>query len=80
MESYETKGQRYFGETQVPGCEDEALGAVLTELGDLVLLEDAEGLGGIVGAEQISGIEDVAEVVAGETVGVGVPGVEPGAE
>ena len=63
-----------------PGGEDEALRAVLAELGDLILLEDSEGLGRVVGAEQVSGIEDVAEVVAGETVGACVPSVEFGAE
>ena len=63
------------GGLAVPGGEDEALGAVLAEFLEFIVLEDAEGLRGIVGAEQVGGIEDVAEVVAGEAIGAGVPGV-----
>ena len=63
----------------VPGGEHEALGPVLAELGDLVLLQDAEGLGGVIRAHHVFGVEDVAEVVAREPVSPGVPGVEFGA-
>ena len=56
------------------------MGAVFAELFDFVVLEDAEGFAGEVGAVDVGGVEDVAEFVAGEAVEVGVVGVEFGAE
>jgi hypothetical protein len=37
---------------------------VLTELADLVILEKVEGFAGVIGPHQISGIEDVAQLIA----------------
>jgi hypothetical protein len=54
------------------------LGAVLAELADFVVLEHPEGFTGVIGRQQIGGIEDVAQFVAAEAVEVGVIGVEFG--
>ena len=64
----------------VPGGEDEAAGAVFAVLADFLFLEDAEGFRGVVGALHVGGIEDVAQLVAGQAVGAGVEGVELGAQ
>ena len=53
----------------VESLHDEASGAVFAEAADLVGLEHAEGLGGVVGALHVGGVEDVAQLVAGQTVG-----------
>ncbi len=47
---------------------------------EFFLLEDAEGFGRVVGAFHVGGVEDVAELVAGEPIEVRVVGVELGAE
>jgi hypothetical protein len=52
----------------IPRFEDEALGAVVAVVFDVVIFEDAEGFGGVVGAVGVGGVEDVAEFVAGEAV------------
>lgn len=60
----------------IPRVEDEALGAVVAVVFDVVVFEDAEGFGGVVGAVGVGGVEDVAEFVAGESVEAGETGVE----
>ena len=62
----------------VPGGEDEAGGAVLAEALDLVSFEHSEGFGRIVRTLHASGVEDVAQLVAGEAIGARVPSVELG--
>ena len=47
---------------------------------DFLFLEDAEGFRGVVGALHVGGVEDVAQLVAGQAVGAGVEGVEIGAQ
>lgn len=64
----------------VPGFEDEAAGAVFAVLADFLFLQDAEGFGGVIGALHVGGVEDVAQLVAGQAVGAGVEGVEIGAQ
>ncbi|WP_197064825.1 hypothetical protein [Leptolyngbya sp. KIOST-1] len=56
------------------------MGAVFAELFDVVVFEAAEGFAGEIGAVDVSGVEDVAEFVAGEAIEVGVVGIEFGAE
>lgn len=62
----------------IPRLQHQPLCAVLAELADLVILEYAEGFAGVIGAHHISGIEDVAQLVESEAVGVGVVGIEFG--
>ncbi len=64
----------------VPSGEDEAAGAVFAVLADFLFLEDAEGFRGVVGALYVGGVQDVAQLVAGQAVGAGVESVELGAE
>jgi hypothetical protein len=54
------------------------LRAVLPELTDLVVLEHPEGFAGVIGAQQVGGIQDVAQLIPVEAVEVGVVGVEFG--
>ena len=49
----------------IPGFENEALGAVFAEFLELIFLEHAEGFAGVVGAHQISGVEDVTQLITG---------------
>ncbi len=56
------------------------MGAVFAVLAGFVVLEDAEGFGGVVGAHDVGGVEDVAEFVAGQAVEAGVVRVEFGAQ
>jgi len=64
----------------IPSGEDEAAGAVFAVVADFLFLEDAEGFRGVVGTLHIGGVEDVAQLVAGQAVGAGVEGVEIGAQ
>jgi hypothetical protein len=64
----------------VPGGEDEACGAVFAVLAEFLPFQDAEGLGGEAGAVDVGGVEDVAELVAGEALEAGVGGVDLGAQ
>jgi hypothetical protein len=64
----------------VVGGEHKASSAVLTEALDFVLFQHAESLGRIVRSFQVSGIEDVAQFVAGKAICAGVPGIKLGAE
>ena len=52
--------------------------AVLAKLAQLLVFEHAEGLAGVVGAQHVGGVEDVAQLVAGQAVEAGVIGVELG--
>jgi len=62
----------------VPRLKDEAAGAVFAEALVLFVFEDAERLAGEVGAVDVLGVEDVAELVAGQAVELRVVGVELG--
>ncbi len=64
----------------IPRLQRELSGAVFAEAGDLVLLEHAEGFGGVVRALHVGGVKDVAQLVAGEAIGARIEGVEVGAE
>jgi hypothetical protein len=75
------------GQTGVSECLCEALidwptaaGAVLAKGAQFVGLEHAEGLGGAVPTHHVGGVEDIAQLVAGEAVEAGVVGVELGAQ
>ena len=67
-----------LGDKRVVGGEDEAAGAIFAELALLAGLEHAEGLAGIVLPHDVGWIEDVAQLVAGETIGDRIPGIELG--
>ena len=56
------------------------MGAVFAVFLEVFVFQDAEGFGGVVGAHDVGGVEDVAEVIAGEAVEAGVVGVEFGSE
>src|SRR5690348_11951949 len=60
----------------IPRFEHEALHAVLAELALFVLLENPEGLGGVLFAHDRRGIENVTELLACEAVEAGVPRIE----
>src|SRR5690606_16784423 len=62
----------------VPGLKHKAGGAVLAVEAQFLLLEDAEGFGGVVGALHLGGVEDVAQLVAGQAIGAGIEGIELG--
>ena len=64
----------------IPRFQHQALGAVFAELTHFVFLQHTKGLGGIIVAHYVAGVEDVAEFVAGEAVEAGVPSVEFGAQ
>src|SRR5690606_16180935 len=64
----------------VPGLKHKAGGAVFAVEAQFLLLEDAEGFGGVVGALHLGGVEDVAQLVAAQAIGAGVEGVELGAQ
>ncbi|WP_287462285.1 hypothetical protein [Accumulibacter sp.] len=49
------------------------------ELARFVVLEDAEGFGGVVGAHDVGGVENVAQFVTGEAVKASAGRVEFGA-
>lgn len=38
---------------------------------EVVVFANAEGIAGVVGAEEVGGVKEVAEVVAGDVVGFG---------
>jgi len=63
----------------VEGFQHQALGAVLTELLDLTLFQHTEGLAREVFAEDVFGVEDVAQLVARQAIQVRVVCVELGA-
>lgn len=69
-----------MGDEGVIGGEDEAAGAVFAVAAEFVVLEDAEGFGGIVRAHHVPGVEHIAELVTAEAIGEGIPGIELGAE
>jgi hypothetical protein len=52
----------------VEGGEDQALGPVLAQTRDLILLEHAEGLGRIVRPLGLGRVEDIEPLLAGEPV------------
>ena len=52
------------------------MGAVFAEFLELIFLEHTEGFAGVVGPHQISGVEDVAQLITGEAVEMGVVGIE----
>ena len=56
------------------------MGAVFAVLADFLFLEYTEGFRGIVGALHVGGVEDVAQLVAGQAVGASVEGVEISAQ
>ena len=56
----------------IPGFENEALGAAFAEFLELIFLEQAQGFTGVVGAHQIGGVKDVAHLITGEAVEMGV--------
>jgi hypothetical protein len=60
----------------IPSLQDQPLRAVLAELADLAGLEHAEGFAGVIGAHQIGGIEDVAQLIAGEALEINVEDIE----
>ena len=60
----------------VPGFQDQAAGAVFAQGAHFVVLEPSEGLGRVIGALYVSGVENVAQFVAAEAVGAGIPCVE----
>jgi hypothetical protein len=64
----------------IPGPQHQPLRAVLPELTDLVVLEHAEGFTGVIGTQQVGGIQDVAQLIPVEAVEVGVVGVEFGSK
>ena len=64
----------------VPSVENQSASTILSELALLVVSENAEGLGGIVRAHDVGGVQDVAELIAGEAIGASVPGVELGTQ
>src|SRR5262249_37968425 len=55
-------------------------GAKFAVTRNLSFLQDPEGLGGVVGSSRISGIEYVAQLIAGEAVLAGEEGIELGAK
>ena len=64
----------------IPGLQHQAAGEVFAEGLHFFLLEHPEGFGGIVLTLDIGGVEEVAQLVAGEAVKAGVPGIQLGAE
>ena len=52
------------------------MGAVFAVLANFLFLEYTEGFRGIVGALHVGGVEDVAQLVAGQAVGASVEGIE----
>ena len=52
------------------------MGAVFAEFLELIFLEHAEGFAGVVGAHQIGGVEDVAQLITGQAVEMGVVGIQ----
>ena len=64
----------------VEGAEDAGFGAVFAEVAEFAAFEDGEGFGGVVGAFDVGGVEDVVEFLAGEVVFHGDGGIDFGAE
>ena len=64
----------------VPRLQHQPPRAVFAEFGEFLFLEHAEGLAGEIRTIHIRRIEDVAQLVAGQAVGAGKPGVQFGAE
>ena len=54
--------------------------AVLAKVAQLFVFKHAEGLAGVVVAQHVGGVEDVAQFVAGQAVEAGVISVELGAQ
>ena len=64
----------------VEGGQNKTLGPVFPVAFDLIAFETAEGLRGIAFPVSIGGVEDVAQLIAGEVVFKGEKGIELGAE
>ena len=62
----------------VPGFEDEAFGAVLAELADFAVFEDAEGFVDAALSADVFRVENVAEFVDGQSIEVGEDGIKFG--
>ncbi len=60
----------------VSGLEDEAAGAVLAKGPDLLLLEEADALGGVIRPHHVGRVEDVAQIVAAKAIGAGEEAAE----
>lgn len=65
---------------RIPCRQDQPGHAIPTVLGDVVLLQHPERLGRSVNAHDVGGVEDVAKLVAGQSIGAGLPSVEFGAQ
>jgi hypothetical protein len=59
-----------------PGFKHDAADALFAVSADLLFLQHTKGLGGVVRALHIGGVENVAQLVAVETVGAGADGVQ----